>query len=150
MPTVHRTISSPAVPQTVHAYLADFENATEWDHGTVSCERTSGEGGPGTTYRNVSRFGGREVEVEYTTIRTDPPAEASGTGVVELLGRNGSTTLNDTMTVRSGPDGGTLVDYEAVLSLSGVMRLATPVMALLFGRLADKTERTMTDALARL
>lgn len=78
----------------------------------------------------------------YTLERADHPH-------VELVGRNGSTTLHDTMLVRE-EDGRTEVDYTAVLTLTGPMRVATPVMSLLFRRLADQTERSMTEALGRL
>ena len=36
------------------AYLSDFTTTNEWDPGTVSTERVSGDGGVGTTYHNTS------------------------------------------------------------------------------------------------
>ena len=53
MPRAHREIHTDTPPHRVHAYLADFTNATEWDHGTVSCELVEGAGSPGSVYRNV-------------------------------------------------------------------------------------------------
>ena len=66
MTTIERTVSTTAPPEKVFAYLLDFRHTTEWDAGTVSCERVSGDGGPGTVYRNVSEFAGNTVELEYT------------------------------------------------------------------------------------
>ncbi|GAA1234193.1 hypothetical protein GCM10009633_04070 [Janibacter melonis] len=142
MPRAHREIHTDTPTHRVHAYLADFTNATEWDHGTVSCELVEGDGSPGSVYRNVSRFGGREVEVMYTLERADFPH-------VELTGRNGSTTLHDRIDVREHGAGSTVV-YDAELTLSGPLKIATPVMSALFGRLADQTERTLSDAVGSL
>ena len=56
MTTIERTVATTASPERVFAYLLDFRNTTEWDSGTRSCELVSGDGGPGTAYRNVSHW----------------------------------------------------------------------------------------------
>lgn len=142
MPTLHRTIETHTPTDRVFAYLADFSNATEWDSGTVSCERVSGDGGPGTVYRNVSRFMGREVELDYTVEQVEPP-------VIALVGRQGGTTSRDTITVT--PSGsGTRVEYRADFEFTGPARLLGPLMRIPLTRLADETERTLKEALDRL
>lgn len=60
-----RTVESTHTPDEVFAYLADFATTTEWEPGTVETVRLSGDGGLGTTYRNTSRFLGRETELVY-------------------------------------------------------------------------------------
>lgn len=53
-------------PAATLAYLADFDNAPEWDPGTISCTRL--DNGPvriGARWHNVSRVLGRETELEY-------------------------------------------------------------------------------------
>lgn len=137
-----RIVTTGADPRRVHEYLADFTNATEWDHGTVSCDLVSGDGGPGSVYRNISTFGGREVEVMYTVEDVTYPN-------VELIGRNGKTSLHDRIRVDEHGEGSS-VQYDAELTSDGVLKLAEPVMALLFKRLADKTEHTLAQALGRL
>ncbi len=142
MLTVHRTVTTTTPPDRTTAYLADFENATEWDAGTLSCARTRGDGRPGTVYRNVSRFAGREVALDYTV------ESLTDDGIV-LVGRNRTTTSTDRITVR--PHGaGSEVDYRAELSLSGPARFVQPVVGLLLERLGDRTAATLRQALDHL
>ena len=79
-PTIERTVTTAAPPEKVFPYLVDFRNATEWDSGTESCELVSGDGGPGTVYRNVSTFAGNTVELEYTVDAVEQPTGSSSSG----------------------------------------------------------------------
>src|SRR4029078_3147759 len=108
-----RTISTPWDPASVFSYLLDFENAEEWDAGTVSCRRTSGDGGIGTHYRNVSEFRGRETELEYVV----ESVEAGRQFVI--TGSNRTVTSRDTVTVRP-TDAGSEVEYRAQMTFKGV------------------------------
>ena len=83
--TIERTVTTTAAPEKVFPYLVDFRNATEWDSGTESCERVSGDGGPGTVYKNVSKFAGNTVELEYTVDAVEQPRFV-------IVGRNDTTT----------------------------------------------------------
>lgn len=139
--TVRRVVSTRTPPDVVFAYLRDFENAVEWDSGTLSCTRTSGDGGPGTRYRNVSRFMGRTVTLDYTVDRSESPTLA-------LTGRSGGTTTVDTITVTPTPDG-SRVDYRAAFRLTGPARWVAPVVRIFLQRLADATETSLREALDR-
>ncbi len=142
MTTLRRTVHTDAPPDDVFPYLADFRNATEWDSGTVSCERVSGDGGPGTVYHNVSSFAGREVELDYTVEEVARPRFV-------VVGRNRTTTSRDTITVE--PDGtGSRVDYTAEFTFAGPARFLGPLMKPLLNRLGDQTAETLTRALAAL
>ncbi len=92
--TVERTISTTAAPADVLPFLADFRNATEWDAGTVSRERVSGDGGPGTVYKNVSKFAGNTVD-SSTRPRRSPRTASSSSAATS---RRRATTPS-----RSGP-----------------------------------------------
>lgn len=139
--TVERTIHTATAPEVVFPYLVDFRNATEWDAGTVSCERVSGDGGPGTVYKNVSTFAGNTVELEYTTEKVAEPEFV-------IVGRNKSTTSRDTITVR--PDGsGSVVTYRADFEFTGPARFLGPIMTPLLERLGDRTATQLTEALDR-
>lgn len=129
--TLHRTISTRTSADRVFTYLADFSTAAEWDSGTVSCTRISGDGGPGTVYRNVSRFAGREVELDYTVVSCEAPT-------VVFEGRNATVVSRDTITVTPQGDGA-LVDYLAEFTFSGVGRWLGPIMQPLLERLGDAT-----------
>ncbi len=143
MSTVERTVTTSASPDTVFTYLVDFENATEWDSGTVSCEKVSGDGGPGTVYKNVSKFAGNEVALDYRVETVDQPTFV-------IVGRNDTTTSHDTITVSPGDGGGSSVVYKAEFTFTGVAKFLGPVMSPLLGRLGDKTAEQLKSALDRL
>lgn len=142
MPSVSRTFTTTASPEVAFAYLADFTNSEEWDPGTWSCDRTSGDGGVGTTYRNISSFLGREVELTYTTAELAPPTR------VHLRGTNEQFEGHDLFEI--SPSGkGSEVTYRADMSFSGIARLATPVVAAYLPLLARKTVDQLRVSLDR-
>lgn len=143
MPTVSRTFTTTAPPEVVFDYLADFTNAEEWDPGTKSCERTSGAGGVGTTYRNVSSFLGRETEITYTTVELEHPTR------IRLTGRNEQFHGHDVLGIRAH-DGGSEVTYTAQFSFHGKSKLAVPVVAAYLPFLARTTVEQMRGCLDRL
>ena len=63
--------------------------------GTVSTTRTSGDGGVGSTYRNISQFLGRKTELTYTTVILRPDE------FIELMGENKTLVAHDQMTITS-------------------------------------------------
>ena len=132
MPSVSRTFSTIATPDATFAYLSDFTHAEEWDPGTRTCERTSGDGGVGTTYRNVSTFLGREVEITYTTAELAPPTR------VHLRGTNEQFEGHDIFEITASGSG-SQVRYTAEMSFSGLSRLASPVVSAYLPILARKT-----------
>ena len=141
MTTLERTVTTAAPPEKVFPYLVDFRNATEWDSGTVSCDLVSGDGGPGTVYRNVSKFAGRETELEYEL------KELTDSRLV-FVGNNKSATTTDTITVL--PQGtGSEITYRADLELHGLASVAGPALKPVFEKLADDTEKQLTEVLDR-
>ena len=142
--SVNRVVrTSAAPPAAVLAYLLDFEHAVEWDAGTVSCTRLSGDGGVGTRYRNVSEFNGRPMELEYTV-------RAVGDDSVVIVGRAKGVESYDTVSVRPWGQGGTELTYDARFTLSGVLALAAPFLGRTFDRLADATAAELQKALDKL
>ena len=140
---LERTVLTQADPEKVFAYLSDFTTTTEWDPGTVRTERVSGDGGVGTTYRNVSKFLGRESELTYTVITLETPR------TIALRGENATVVAHDTMQVR--PDGGgTRVTYTADFAFKGVARFVAPLLRPALNRLGDHAEEGLAEALGRL
>ena len=92
---LERTVYTPRTPTETFTYLADFTSTNEWDPGTVSTTRTSGDGGVGSTYRNISQFLGRKTELTYTTVILRPDE------FIELMGENKTLVAHDQMTVTS-------------------------------------------------
>src|SRR5688572_10541147 len=103
---VERTFTVSKSPEAVFAYLSDFENTEEWDPGTITTRRTSGDGGLGTMYQNKSSFMGRETELTYETIGYDEPT------LFSCRGRNKTATATDTMRFTPAAEG-TQIHYRA-------------------------------------
>lgn len=141
---VNRTVRTAAAPpDRVLAYMLDFENAVEWDAGTVSCTRLEGDGGVGTRYANVSEFAGRRVELEYTV-------EAVSEDRFVIVGRTGNVESYDTVTVRPWGEGGTELGYDARFTLTGPIGLVAGLLRPVFNRLGDRTAAEIQSALDRL
>lgn len=116
---VERTFTVSRPITDVFDFLSDFENTNEWDPGTVETTRIGGDGGSGTTYRNRSRFMGREVELSYETIEFRRPEFFSARGT------NKSVTATDSMTF-SKSGSGTQIDYRADFVFKGFVKFVAP------------------------
>lgn len=142
--TVNRTIrTSAAPPEEVLAYMLAFENAVDWDAGTVSCTRIGGDGGVGSRYLNVSEFNGRTMELTYTV-------ESVAKDSFVIVGRTKSVESYDTVTVRPWGDGGTELEYDARFTFGGLLKLAAPFLKGTFAKLGDATAADIKKALDRL
>jgi hypothetical protein len=145
MPTVTRTVSTPAPLPIVRAYLRDFGNAPEWDAGTISCEPVDPATpvAVGKQWTNVSEFRGRQTTLTYT-LEADEPAR------LRIVGRNKTVTSEDVMSFTGADGGGTQVSYTATFTFHGVARLATPLLLPALNGLADDAERSLGEALRKL
>jgi Polyketide cyclase / dehydrase and lipid transport len=141
--SVQRTIVVDTPIDLVFGYVSDFTTTTEWDPGTVRTDKQSGNGGVGTTYRNISRFLGRTVELTYTV------EEFVGKQLLRFRAIHNTLTALDTMTFRTTA-AGTEVSYTADFSFTGPVRLLTPMLKPAFERLATRAETGMRAALDRL
>ncbi|TWD80474.1 polyketide cyclase/dehydrase/lipid transport protein [Kribbella amoyensis] len=143
MITIERAVTVDRPVDTVFRYLSDFETAVEWDPGTVSMARLEGDGGPGTRYRNVSSFNGRETELEYVVQQLEPGR------VFQVRGSNKTVVALDTMTFRQ-VEGGTEVTYRAEFQFKGVARLVEPLFKGQFTKLGDEAEQGLKENLGKL
>jgi hypothetical protein len=121
--------------------MADFSNARFWDP-SVSRARREGDGrvGLGSAFPLVARFAGRDVELTYTIITYEPPER------VVLEARRGFVS-RDTITVEPAGPGGSVVSYEALLTFTGLGRLAEPLMQYVFNRVGAKAKVGLESAL---
>ena len=140
---LQRQVLTPADPGRVFGYLSDFTTTGEWDPGTVVTDLVSGDGGVGTTYRNVSRFLGRETELTYTVVEHVSPTRFA------LRGENSTVLAHDTMEIEAR-DAGTLVTYTADFEFKGAARFLAPLLRPALTRLGDRAEEGLADALGRL
>lgn len=140
---IQRTVQTTAAPAAVFAYLSDFTTTTEWDPGTVTTERVSGDGSVGTVYHNVSEFKGKRTELEYTVVTLNDPT------LIVLRGTNKTVEATDRMEI--APHGtGTQVTYTADFAFKGLAKLAVPFLGGAFRKLGDEAEEGLRTSLARL
>ena len=140
---IQRTVETPAAPAAVFAYLSDFATTTEWDPGTVSTTRVSGDGDVGTEYRNVSTFMGRKTELTYRVTEHTPDHRFA------LRGENKTVVAHDTMEIE--PHGsGSRVTYTADFAFSGVAKVVAPLLAPALKKLGDEAREGLQQALAKL
>lgn len=124
------TIDSPRSPSEVWDYVADFAHAREWDPATVESSRLDdGPLRPGSQFRLVVRFLGRNVPLDYRVVTTDRP------GQVMLAAERGRTRIHDAITIEEVA-GGSRLTYHADLRVTGALgRLAEPLLAVVFRRM---------------
>jgi uncharacterized protein YndB with AHSA1/START domain len=140
---LERTVRTDQPVEAVFAYLADFTTTTEWDPGTVRTTRTSGDGDVGTVYHNVSKFAGRETELDYTVV------ERVENQRIALEGKNRTVTAHDMMSFSTVGDG-TEVHYVADFDFGRLTPVLSVLLWPLLKRLGDEAAKGMTEALARL
>ncbi|WP_371403975.1 SRPBCC family protein [Kribbella sp. NBC_00662] len=143
MIVIEREVPVAADPERVFDYLADFTTTEEWDPGTVRTVLLQGDGGVGTTYRNTSRFAGRETELIYEVVECIRPDR------IVLRGENRTVVAHDTMSFRTEANI-TRVVYRAEFQLKGLARLAEPFFRKPFDRLGEEAEQGLRDALGKL
>jgi carbon monoxide dehydrogenase subunit G len=142
MATYRTEIESPRRRDEVFEYMATFSNAQEWDPSvTEATPLTPGPPEIGSVYRLRVRVAGRTVPFDYRVVAIDRPVrvvlQAEGSGVVST----------DTITVeRDGA--GSRVRYVAVLEGRGFLRLAGPLLARSFGKMADRAAAGLRQVLA--
>lgn len=144
MASVERIVTVSTPIAKVWPYVADWTNTEEWDPPTVRTTRTSGDGGVGTTYHNVSKLLGSEQEVEYRVVARQENA------LLELEGDAGSVQVHDTITFASTAEGGTEVKYHAEFHPQGAAKLAEPLLPPALKILADKVAASLTEKLEGL
>jgi hypothetical protein len=135
------TIRSRSSQADAFAYMAAFENAREWDPSVTEATRAGNEPlGVGTSFEVVSRFGPRLVPLTYTIVRYEPD------GLVVLEARSKGFVSTDTIRVEPAGDTST-VTYDAMLTFSGLGRLADPLMQVVFNRVGRKAEARLREVL---
>ncbi len=136
------TIPSSRSVEEAFDYLADFSSVREWDPTAVGAENLSGRVGTGAQFRVVVRFARSENEFVYETIEFDRPRR--------LVLRAESPTVVSLDTITFAPSaGGSEVTYDAQLHPKGAMKLAAPILALLFRRLGDNAASGLERELNR-
>ena len=127
------TIESTWSPQAAFDYLSDFGNTRHWDPSVARTRKL--DGGPvgyGSAFLVVTRFRGREVELQYRVTEYQPDERVVMTAETPWLRSVDEITFEP-----AGAGSGTRVTYNAALTLKGPYRLADPLLQRAFNRLGD-------------
>lgn len=121
--------------------MADLRNFAEWDPGVTAVEQTEGDGpGPGAVFAVTVKAFPKPLVLHYRTTSYEPPsrvvADAQSPRVRSL----------DTIIVRADGDG-SIVTYDASLTLNGLLGLANPLLGLVFDRIGDRAAAGLIRAL---
>ena len=110
------------VPEDVFAFVFEPANAAQWQEGVVLAELTSeGPLGMGSTWRNVSKMMGREINNEFEVTDYDPPHQfcyKSISGPIQ----------NKTCVTFEALNGGTLMTYSGEGEASGLFKMAEGIL----------------------
>lgn len=144
MPIITRTVETSLPPEATFSYVADFANIAEWDPGVVAARKvTDGPPGIGTVYSLDLRYGARSFTMRYEIVEWDVPNR------VVLEGTGGRVSATDRISFRPSTSG-TVVDYEAELNLTGVLRFVQPLLSGLFRDIGDGAASGLADRLGEM
>jgi carbon monoxide dehydrogenase subunit G len=132
-------IDVPVPIEEAFDYLADFSRTADWDPGVSGAERLEeGPIGVGSRFRVVVSVLGSSLPIEYEIATHERPTR--------LVLRGGDDGLRSIDEITFAPRGrGTRVTYEARLELSGVRRLADPLLDLWFQRIGRRAARGLRE-----
>ena len=140
---IERTVTVDVPVSEAFEFLADFTTTTQWDPGTVRTVHLQGDGGVGTTYRNTSKFLGRETELVYVVEEWVPDTR------IRLRGENKTVISVDTMTF-GRTAAGTVVTYTADFTFKGLSRFIAPLLRPALARLGNEAEQGLRSSLSEL
>lgn len=138
-------IRSPLPVAEAFAFMADLRNFARWDPGVVEVHQVEGDGGGADAVFDVAVKGvGGPLTLRYHTTTYTPPERVVARAETSRL------TSLDTITVRpdgTGDGAGSIVTYDAVLELNGILGVADPVLKLAFNRIGGRAAAGLIKAL---
>jgi hypothetical protein len=133
------SIRTPMAPGTAFAYMADLTNFRRWDPGVTGSEQVVGTR-PGADAAYDVWVTGLPTPLRYVTNHYEPPTR------IVVQARNSLLTSVDAISVAA--DGaGSVVTYDARLSLNGPLAVLDPLLARVFRRNADRAAAGLVAAL---
>jgi hypothetical protein len=138
------SVSSPAGVQRVFDELAAFQNIVRWDPGVLEAKRL--DEGPvriGSSFWLLCAFGPQRIPLTYVIQDFQPPHR-----MVLEAHTEGFSSL-DVITVAAGLKG-SVMTYDATLTLHGLRRVMDPLLQLAFGVTARRAEAGLKKTMAAL
>jgi hypothetical protein len=122
-------------------FMADLRNFAAWDPGVTKVDQVEGVGGGAGAVFDVTVKGvPKDMVLRYRTTEFDPSTKVVARAESTLL-----TSLDTITVVRDGK--GSVVTYDAELTLNGPLGLVDPVLGLMFGRIGDRAAAGLVKAL---
>lgn len=123
--------------EDVFDYMADLRNFPEWDPGTKKAVQVKGNGpGPDAEF-DLDASGGT---LRYIVTSYGRPRK------VVARAENRFITSVDTIEVSADGDG-SIVSYDAELTLNGLLKVADPLLQLAFNRIGGKAADGLVETL---
>ncbi len=134
-------VQTPRTPPEAFEYMADLQNFAHWDPGVVSAHQIEGSTPAlGAEYDVTVEGVPKPIVLRYRVIEFEPDR------LVVARAENRFLTSLDRITIESG-DNGTVVTYDARLTLNGPLALADPLLGLAFQRIGDRAAAGLIEAL---
>lgn len=134
-------VRSPKSAAEAFAYMADLNNFAEWDPGVESVEQVAGEGaGPDAEFDVAVKGIVGSLTLRYKITKYESPNTAVARAESKML------TSLDIITVRS-EGSGSVVTYDAELTLNGILGLTDPFLGLAFNKIGDRAAEGLVRAL---
>jgi carbon monoxide dehydrogenase subunit G len=141
MATYVTTIATPRTSADAFDYMSDLRNFEAWDPGVRSVTQISGTGGgPDAEFDVVVDAPGGGLTLRYRTIEWDRPRS------VTVKASSRMFTSLDRIVVEPNGDG-SLVTYDATLTLNGPLKLLDPLLKPFFGRIGGRANRGLLRVL---
>ena len=141
MPRYAATIATSKPVDEVFHYMADFRSVERWDETAVKAELLDGTvPGPEARFRVAVKLFGKVSDLDYETVAYEPPRR------FVLRAETPSIISEDEVCVRETGTGSELT-YDASLSPKGVMKLASPILGIVFKRLGDNAAKGLAREL---
>jgi hypothetical protein len=136
------TVRTPKSVEESFAYMADLRNFAQWDPGVISSTQVEGDGPEPNAAFDVEVKGiPRPITLRYRLSSFEAPNLFVAEAKSSLL------TSVDTITIRRDDADGSLVTYDAELTLNGPLGLADPLLARAFDGIGDRAARGLVEAL---
>lgn len=139
------SLRTSKTPDEAFAFMADLTNFASWDPGVISSVQVVGDAAElGSAYDvEVKSIGGTMI-LTYEITEFDTPNRFVATAMSDKL------TSVDVITVvpdEVGDGEGSVVTYDAELTLNGAFAIGEPALALAFNSIGDKAAAGLVRAL---
>ena len=138
----HATLESTRDADDVFEYMAHFENTSEWDPGVLDARREDdGELHVGSRFHLIYSMAGRKTPFVYEITALDPARRT-----VTLRGTSSTVLAIDTIDV-AVTGTGSIITYDANVTLTGLLKIFNPILARGFQATGDKALAGLRSAL---